>query len=90
MFQRQNMNTIGNMEKELVSEERIEDAKKGMLAHAIVYVCVSALLTAINLLLVKDVVWFVYPVIGMGIGVTMHYLFGIVLFSRKAREGISQ
>jgi hypothetical protein len=36
------------------------------------------------------VIWFVYPVIGMGIGVTMHYLFGIVLFTRRARENISQ
>jgi hypothetical protein len=83
------MNTKDNMEKELVCEERIEDAKKGMIAHAIVYVCVSALLATINLIFVRDVIWFIYPVIGMGIGVTMHYLFGIVLFTRKAREDIS-
>lgn len=83
------MNTKDNLEKELVCEERIEDAKKGMIAHATVYVCVSALLATINLLFTKDMVWFIYPVIGMGIGVTMHYLFGILLFSRKARENLS-
>jgi hypothetical protein len=84
------MNTIDNMEKELVCEERIEDARKGMMAHAIVYVCVSVLLATINLLLVPNVIWFIYPVIGMGIGLAMHYLFGIVLFTRKARKGIFQ
>jgi hypothetical protein len=76
-----------NKEQKQVSEERIEDAKKGMIAHAIVYLCVSVLLATINLLAVPDVIWFVYPLIGMGIGVTMHYIFGIVLFSKKARNG---
>jgi hypothetical protein len=76
-----------NRDRKCVCEERIEDAKKGMIVHAVVYVCVSALLAAINLLLVTDVIWFVYPLIGMGIGVTMHYLFGVALFTKHGRNG---
>jgi hypothetical protein len=76
-----------NKDKKCMREERIEDAKKGMIVHAVVYVCICALLAAINLLLVPDVIWFVYPLIGMGIGLAMHYIFGIVLFTKHARNG---
>jgi hypothetical protein len=79
-----------NNDKRMVSEERIEDAKKGMIAHAVVYVCVSTLLVTINLLTVPEFMWSVFPMAGMGIGVAMHYFFGIVQFTKRARNGTAQ
>jgi hypothetical protein len=57
------------------SEER-----KGLKIHAVVTLCVIALLTAINLTLCPGFLWFFFPLAGMSIGLAIHY-FGV----RKAQ-----
>jgi len=55
-----------------------EERRKGFKIHSRVYLGVSILLTAINLILVPEFLWFVFPVIGMGLGLALHYYLAIV------------
>ena len=52
-------------------------AKIGFIVHLAAYIGVNTLLIAVNLLFVPTFYWFVFPFIGWGIGVTMHYIFGV-------------
>jgi hypothetical protein len=56
---------------------RTGQAKIGFMAHLTAYIGVNTLLITINLLFVPAFYWFVFPLIGWGIGVTMHYTFGV-------------
>jgi hypothetical protein len=58
------------------------DAKKGMIAHALVVTAVGTLLTAINAAFVSEFLWCVFPIVGMTIGVAAHYIFGVRLLDR--------
>lgn len=55
-------------------EMRTADEKKGFLIHLVVYVLINAMLIAINFLYSPDDIWFFYPLLGWGIGITVHYL----------------
>ncbi|GAX91451.1 2TM domain-containing protein [Effusibacillus lacus] len=62
---------------------------KGFYVHLLVYVLVNAMLIAINLITSPNSIWFVYPLMGWGIGVAMHgvSVFGIgKLFDSKWEE----
>ena len=54
-----------------------EDVRRGFITHLVIYILVNVMLIAINLIYVPQVLWFFYPLIGWGIGVAMHYLFGV-------------
>ncbi len=58
------------------AEENVaaEEAKTGFEIHVVVYVLVNALLLVINLLNRDGGLWFFYPLIGWGIGLSIHYL----------------
>jgi 2TM domain len=51
-----------------------EEARTGFEIHVVVYVLVNTLLIIINLLNRDGGLWFFYPLIGWGIGLTIHYL----------------
>jgi len=51
-----------------------EDKKRGFSVHLVVYVLVNAMLIAINLIYSPEAIWFFYPLLGWGIGITAHYL----------------
>jgi hypothetical protein len=57
--------------------ERRVRAKLGFIGHATTYVLVMALLAAINLMTNRTYLWFVWPMIGWGIGLAWH---GIAVF----------
>ena len=61
-------------------------ARRGFLVHAVVYGLVQAALITINLVVVPDFIWFPFPLIGWGIGLTMHYLFGFRWVDREIRR----
>ena len=63
-----------------------EDEKKGFLTHLVVYVLVNAMLIVINFLYSPKIIWFFYPLIGWGIGITAHYL-GAVRWIEKELKG---
>jgi hypothetical protein len=54
---------------------------QGFRIHAMVYTAVNILLIAINLYLItqtnEDFVWFVFPLVCWGVGLTMHWYFGV-------------
>ncbi|MCK4476588.1 MAG: 2TM domain-containing protein [Methanophagales archaeon] len=62
-----------------------EDEKRGFLTHLVVYVLVNAMLIVINLLSPEDI-WFFYPLIGWGIGITAHYLWGVRWIEKELKE----
>ncbi len=63
--------------------ERRVRAKLGFIAHATTYVLVMALLAAINLMTNRTHLWFVWPLLGWGIGLAWHGI-GVFLLSRGA------
>jgi hypothetical protein len=54
-----------------------KEEMKGFKIHAAVTVFVLALLIGINLLVVPEFLWFLFPLLGMTIGLIVHYYFGI-------------
>ncbi len=68
--------------RKIVSEEE----KKGFLAHLVVYVLVNAMLIAINFIYSPETIWFFYPLIGWGIGISMHYLFHVRWIEKELKE----
>ena len=54
-----------------------EQARRGFTIHAIVYGLVMTGLLILNLTVATEFPWAVFPLIGWGIGLTMHYLFGL-------------
>jgi hypothetical protein len=67
------------------AEMRAIEGRRGFYVHAAIYVLVNILLIVINLMFVSGFLWFFFPLIGWGIGLTMHFLFG-VLWVRSETE----
>ncbi|MDI6886343.1 MAG: 2TM domain-containing protein [archaeon] len=67
---------------EIVSEEK----KIGFLVHLVVYVLVNAMMIAINFIYSPEAIWFFYPLIGWGIGISMHYLFGVRWIQKELKR----
>ncbi len=51
-----------------------QEEQKGLKIHAVVTLCVIALLTVINLTVCPEFIWFFFPLTGMSIGLAIHYL----------------
>jgi hypothetical protein len=79
----------GKMENMTVEEYRkrsreyeMSEARKGLLVHAAITAVVSIVLAAVNLAFVPQFIWFIFPVVGMSIGMAAHYVFGVRMASR--------
>jgi len=57
--------------------KRLEHERKAFRVHRWIYLTVVTILATINLAVVPHYLWFVYPLLGWGFGVTMHYVFGV-------------
>nr|QNO47749.1 hypothetical protein FMEMAFBA_00007 [Methanosarcinales archaeon ANME-2c ERB4] len=68
--------------REIVSEEE----KRDFSVHLVVYVLVNAMLIAINFIDSPEDIWFFYPLIGWGIGISLHYLFGVRWIQKELKE----
>jgi len=58
------------------------EAKIGFLIHLGVYIGVNAMLVIINLLTSSEHLWFVWPLVGWGVGVFIH---GLVVVSASSK-----
>lgn len=78
----------------------IRREKKAFNIHAIAYAIGNSILIAINLLFVPQFLWFMFPLVGWGSGLAIHYYLGVRTASRRivkyemmakdrAREGLS-
>lgn len=56
---------------------RCREEKRGFRIHLLVYLCVIPVLTVVNLVFVPQFLWFFFPLVGWGFGLTMHYVFGV-------------
>ncbi len=72
--------------KKAYREMEVEEGKKGFSVHLVAYVLVNAMLIAINLIYSPEAIWFFYPLIGWGIGISMHYLFGVRWVEKELKE----
>ena len=54
-----------------------KEEMKGFKIHAIVTIFVIMLLVIVNLLVVPEFLWFVFPLFGMSFGLAVYYYFGI-------------
>lgn len=66
-------------------ELALRGARTGFLAQATAYALVIPLLIAINLVLVPQIYFFAFPMLGWGLGLPVHYLLGY----RKAHEQVA-
>ena len=78
--------------KRAYREMRIEEERRGFLIHLIVYALVNAMLITLNFLFVPEVIWFFWPLLGWGIGITAHYLGGVRWIEKdlKKKEAIAE
>ncbi len=60
-------------------------AKIGFTIHFAAYTVVNSVLATINLLLVPEAIWFIFPLAGWGIGLTLHYTLAVRLLDRFLR-----
>ena len=71
-------------------EMALREGKRGFAIHAVVYAVVMAGLTVLNILLItqtdENFVWFVFPLVGWGVGLTMHYLHAVRWADRESHE----
>ena len=72
--------------KKAYREIRMEEERRGFIVHLVIYILVNAMLTTINLVYTPNTIWFFYPLIGWGIGLSMHYLFGIRWLEKTLKE----
>ena len=63
-----------------------EEEKRVFLIHLVVYVLVNAMLIAINFIYSPEAIWFFYPLIGWGIGISIHYLSGVRWIQKELEE----
>jgi hypothetical protein len=68
----------------------LAEVRRGFKIHAAVYAIVMTGLIVLNALLIAytetDFPWVVFPFVGWGIGVTMHYFFGFRRAGEEARS----
>ena len=58
-------------------EVKKEIERSGFIVHLSVYIIVNIMLAIVNLIYSPHKIWFIYPLFGWGIGIVMHYLFGV-------------
>lgn len=73
------MSTLTPEDKEVVYRRaRVRaKAKMGFLIHAAVYTGMMALLMGINLVVTPKIFWVIWPMVGWGIGLALHGIFGL-------------
>ncbi len=67
----------------------LEESKRGFIAHAIVFGVVMTGLIALNVCLIvftsANFPWVIFPLVGWGIGLTFHYVYGYRRAAQAAR-----
>ncbi len=64
-------------------EVSLREARTGIRVHATVYAVVIPILVIVNLMAVPEFLWFVFPMLGWGLGLGLHYFLG---YRRAGKE----
>lgn len=75
---------------QIILEYEAAQARTGFKINLAAYAAVNSLLVTINMLTVPSFPWFLFPLCGWGFGLSMHYIFGVRLLGKKAREAQNQ
>lgn len=67
------------------AELRAREGRISFAVDAVLYVLVNTLLVVVNLVYVPEFLWFYIPLVGWGIGLTIHYLV-TVRFTGRATD----
>ncbi len=51
--------------------------------HLVIYLMVNGFLAVINLIFSPEVLWFIFPMVGWGIGIVLHFIFSFFWTSTK-------
>ena len=81
------------------SNVTVERYKKAFTIHTMAYAIGNYILIEINLLVVPQFLWFVFPLVGWGSGLAIHYYLGVrsaprridkdeMMAENMAREGL--
>ncbi|MCF8245079.1 MAG: 2TM domain-containing protein [Saprospiraceae bacterium] len=75
-------------EEEFLRAKKRVKAKKSFYQHLMSYAIVNLFLLVLNLLTSPGTLWFVYPLLGWGVGLAFHYVevFGIPGFDILSKE----
>lgn len=68
--------------REVVKEEE----KRGFLVHLTIYILINIMLIIINLLYSPKTIWFFYPLLCWGIGISLHYLSSVRWIEKTLEE----
>ncbi len=68
----------------------LEWARRGFTVHEATYAIANICLILINLLVVPDYIWFYFPLLFWGLGLLMHYVFGLRQAGRVIAERQAQ
>ena len=68
------------------AELRASEGRISFYVHAAVYVLVTTMLVVLNLVYAREFLWFFIPLVGWGIGLTMHYLFAVRFVGRETAD----
>ncbi len=60
--------------------------KRGKVSLLITYIVINITLVLINIAFTPERIWFIFPIIGWGIGLSMHYYFGIHRLEKELIE----
>ncbi len=72
--------------KDVYRDMIIRREKKAFTIHAIAYAIGNSILIAINLLFVPQFLWLVFPLVGWGSGLVVHYYLGVHTARRRIRK----
>ncbi|MCS7126048.1 MAG: 2TM domain-containing protein [Aigarchaeota archaeon] len=61
--------------KEAWKNFEIREARKDFINHFIAYIIVNVFIIFVNLWISPREIWFVWPLVGWGIGLSFHYVF---------------
>jgi len=56
------------------NDARMKEEQNGFKIHRTIYTCIIGLLIVINLTVTPKFIWFVFPMLGWGMGLTVHYI----------------
>lgn len=72
--------------KRAYREIRVDEEKQGFQIHLVIYILVNLLLIVINLIYSPQQIWFIYPLVGWGIGIILHYLYSVYWVDKELKK----
>lgn len=67
-------------------KKRREEKRRGFFIHAVLYLVVNILLIGAYFVFLPQYYWFLVPLVGWGIGLLSHYLFGYRRMTENIRK----